>query len=240
MAMNTPRISQPLALVLFSRQFSTLVDAGVSLMRALSILKENAPPPYNQAAAEIMPPLEAGQTLSKIMGEMPTLFSPFYVKMIRVGEIGGILEESLRYLAELLEESYKITRLSGKWVLVSWILHPSCRYEQEDWSELNDRQRTFILMLFCRSVGMMLSSGVPPKLTLETAADLLPANQREAVRLVASGDLASGVSEQLARLGFLPSLVTQLMDVGEKHGAFDQMMEKAAEVYQRELHYTLL
>ncbi|HZO88282.1 MAG TPA: type II secretion system F family protein [Chthonomonadaceae bacterium] len=93
-----------LALALFTRQFSTLVDAGLSLVRIMTILEQDAPPPFAAYATELREKLQEGYPLSRIMGERPDLFSGFYVKMIRVGEIGGILEESLNYLADLLEE----------------------------------------------------------------------------------------------------------------------------------------
>lgn len=87
---------------------------------------------------------------------------------------------------------------------------------------------------------MMLSVGVPPKMALEVASDLLPATQREAVRAVAQGDLTENVAGKLAAIGFLPSLVTQLMEAGESDGTFDQKMEKAALVYERELKCRLM
>lgn len=166
------------------------------------------------------------------MRDNPKLFSTFYAKLVRVGEVGGCLDVTLRSLAELMEESWRIGRLSGQINRVNWLLYPNIRLSPQDWSELNDYQRPFILMLFCRSLGEMLASGVPGRTALEEAAGLLPLPQRNAIREVAEAAAKSCAAERIATLGFMPRMVIDMMAVGEREGGFDRMMSQVAEIYE--------
>ena len=83
-----------LDVLLFSRQIHTLLRAGVPIMRALAGLQESS---INQAMREVLQDvresLDSGRELSLSLGRHPKVFSPFYVSMVRVGEMTGRLEE---------------------------------------------------------------------------------------------------------------------------------------------------
>jgi type II secretory pathway component PulF len=254
-----------LALALFTRQFATLVDAGFSLVRIMLILEQEAPEPFNAYMPRLRAQVEEGQSLSSRMALRSDLFSPFYITMIRAGEIGGILEETLHYLADYLEEEWKLLRLSGSSQEPPlFFLHPNQPMPQ-DWADLSAVQRLLTQMVFCRVLSGLLSVGVPIKIVLETVAEMLPLQQREAVRIVAQSGLTESaaapplplpkaqqgryreqtgstlrIAEPLATLGFLPALVTQAMSVGEQAGHLDQMMDKVAQFYRYEIEYMLL
>ncbi|MCX7049345.1 MAG: type II secretion system F family protein [Candidatus Sumerlaeota bacterium] len=91
-------------MAIFCRQLSTLLDVGIPLLRSLKILAERTHHPrLRKITAKIARRVEEGNTLSSALREHPKTFSHLFVSVIEVGEIGGILESSVRRLAELLE-----------------------------------------------------------------------------------------------------------------------------------------
>ena len=84
----------PVDIMLFSRQMHTLLRAGVPIMRALAGMQEST---QNRALGrvlrEIRESLDSGRELSASLGRHPAVFTPFYLAMIRVGEMTGMLEE---------------------------------------------------------------------------------------------------------------------------------------------------
>lgn len=98
-------------LSIFCRQFSTMVDAGVSLVRCLSVLGEQTvSPKLRRIIADIESEVQGGQTLSKSMAKYPNVFSNLFVGLIRAGEVGGALEESLQRLSTFLEKDMELRR----------------------------------------------------------------------------------------------------------------------------------
>ena len=102
----------PLAdLSIFCRQFSTMIDAGVSLVRCLDVLAEQSQnPKLRRIIADLRYEVESGNTLSKAMSKYPTVFSNLFVGLIRAGEVGGVLEESLQRLSAFLEKDVELRR----------------------------------------------------------------------------------------------------------------------------------
>ncbi|MDQ2688237.1 MAG: sigma-70 family RNA polymerase sigma factor [Armatimonadota bacterium] len=229
--------SQALALVLFTSQFAALIEAGISLVRTLHILKE-APPPYGEAAGELQTQVEQGETLSKAMRERPDLYPAFYVALVRAGEVGGILEETLRWAAELMTHDWRLTcrRPSGERPLL--FVLPMDRTSTRDWESLTDYQRLVTRLLFCETFGLLLRAGVPILQTLEIVADLLPPAQKEKMR-EASEDVRLGRPLAPGRLDILPRFAVELIAMGEEHGTLDLELERAANIFERELECRL-
>ena len=95
--------------VVFTRQLATLIEADVPLaegMRTMAHQTDN--PAFSRVVADISDKLEGGTSLSAAFASHPNLFSQFYVKLIRAGEISGRLKQSLDYLAEYLERNQAI------------------------------------------------------------------------------------------------------------------------------------
>jgi type IV pilus assembly protein PilC len=96
-------------LAIFSRQFATMINSGLSLLRALNILAEQT---ENKKLAEAMGSLredvERGSSLSAAMTKFPKVFSPLYVSMVRAGETGGQLDTVLMRVADTFEAEYKL------------------------------------------------------------------------------------------------------------------------------------
>ena len=233
--MNTP-MPQPditTAAVLFSRQFATLLSAGVSIVRILLILEAEAPPPYADAMPAIRTRIEEGQTLSQAMADKPELFPPFYRVMIKAGEYGGILDMTLGQAADLLGEDWTLSRMIET--------KPMLMVGEEvgaDWNMLPPPQRTLQLLLFCRTWGSMLSSGVPILLAMEVAAESLHGQQREEVLAAHRVIQNNGAFEEIvARMTFLPPSARTLITLGMKCGELDTLLLKAAELYRHQLVY---
>src|SRR5690349_13277364 len=98
-------------LSIFCRQFSTMIDAGVSLVRALDVLGEQTQnPKLRRILIDIQTEVESGQTLSKSMQKYPKVFNNLFIGLIRAGEVGGVLEESLQRLSHFLEKDMELRR----------------------------------------------------------------------------------------------------------------------------------
>jgi type IV pilus assembly protein PilC len=98
-------------LVVFTRQLSTMISAGVPMTRALSTLQDQAENKYFQKViGDISKDVESGQPLADAFGKFPNVFSDVYVNMVRAGEAGGILDEILKRLAAQVEKEASIRK----------------------------------------------------------------------------------------------------------------------------------
>ena len=98
-------------LVTFTRQFSTLQDAGLPVLRSLKILEgQMRPGALKNSLIDVVDDIESGQTLSESMAKHPKAFDRLYVNMVRAGEAGGALEVILRRLAEFKEKAQSLQR----------------------------------------------------------------------------------------------------------------------------------
>ncbi len=98
-------------MVVLTRQFATMINAGLPLVKALQILAEQVSNPTIQAAIEkVVHDVESGDTLAHALKEHPKLFSPLYVNMVDAGEAGGILDTILLRLATFLEKADALAR----------------------------------------------------------------------------------------------------------------------------------
>ena len=114
------RITRVEVLTLF-QQLATLIEAGLPLDRALVILEELAPSPRLRAiVGDLLKSIRGGNSLAEAMAKhQPRPFSRLAVNMVRAGEKGGVLEPTLKRLAELLEETQAF-----KETLVSALIYP--------------------------------------------------------------------------------------------------------------------
>jgi len=98
-------------LTVFSRQFATMVNSGLSMLRCLYVLEEQTPnKKLAKVIGEIRQDVEAGISLSDALEKHPKVFNKLYVSMVRAGELGGILDEVLNRLATQLEKEDQIRR----------------------------------------------------------------------------------------------------------------------------------
>jgi type IV pilus assembly protein PilC len=96
-------------LAVFSRQFATMINSGLSLLRALTILGEQT---SNRRLGEIIvqvrAEVEKGTSLSAALARHPKVFNRLYVSMVRAGEIGGFLDQVLVKVAETFEKEVEL------------------------------------------------------------------------------------------------------------------------------------
>lgn len=97
--------------VVFTRQFATMVNAGLPLVQCLDILSKQAESlAFRQVIADVMHDVEAGSTLAEALNRRPTVFDNLYVNMVDAGEAGGILDDILGRLAGYLEAAEALRR----------------------------------------------------------------------------------------------------------------------------------
>ncbi len=88
----------------FSRQFATMINSGLSLLRSLNILAaQTDSKALAKIIGEVKLKVETGASLSEAMAEHPKAFSTLYVSMVKAGEVGGLLDETLLRLADTIE-----------------------------------------------------------------------------------------------------------------------------------------
>src|SRR5487761_2137293 len=103
MQLFKPKV-QHIDVLLFSRQIYTLLKAGVPIMRALAGLQDSSTNvAMKQVLLEVRESLDSGRELSVSMARHPRVFSPFYLSMVRIGEMTGRLEEVFIRLFEQME-----------------------------------------------------------------------------------------------------------------------------------------
>ncbi|MFM7297025.1 MAG: type II secretion system F family protein [Planctomycetota bacterium] len=107
---RSPRVTNE-ELVLFTRQLSTMVGAGLALLESIDVLGEQAETPgLRTVCAQIGADLRSGSDLSSAMERCPRAFSPLYVSMVRAGEASGQMDVILARLADYLESSQALKR----------------------------------------------------------------------------------------------------------------------------------
>lgn len=95
---------KPKSLVVFSRQFATMIDAGIPILRCLEILTNQMKDPVLKSALEtVTQDVKSGMALNEAVAKHPNCFNKLYVNMIRAAELGGILDVILERLSGFLE-----------------------------------------------------------------------------------------------------------------------------------------
>jgi type IV pilus assembly protein PilC len=95
----------------FTRQLSTMINAGLPITEALLILRSQSKGSMQKIVAQILADIEAGESLSTALGRHPKIFSRTYMALIKSGEVGGVMDAVLARLADNLEKQQEF---SGK------------------------------------------------------------------------------------------------------------------------------
>jgi type IV pilus assembly protein PilC len=108
-------------IVIFARQFATMIDAGLPIVQCMEIMMgQQDNPAFKRVLGEVKNDVETGSTLAESMAKHPKAFDDLFVNLIAAGEVGGILDTILLRLAAYLE---KIMKLKGK--VKSAMLYPA-------------------------------------------------------------------------------------------------------------------
>ncbi len=98
-------------IVIFTRQFATMIDAGLPLVQCLEILSAQCENPVlAKAVGEVRGDVEGGSTYADALRKHPKVFDDLYVNMVAAGEAGGILDTILNRLAKHIEKSMKLKK----------------------------------------------------------------------------------------------------------------------------------
>jgi len=98
-------------LVIFTRQFATMIDAGLPLVQCLSIQADQQPKAgFKAVILAVKADVEQGSTFADALGKHPGVFNDLYVNLVRAGEVGGILDTILTRLAQYMEKADALKR----------------------------------------------------------------------------------------------------------------------------------
>ncbi|OGG85864.1 hypothetical protein A2392_00410 [Candidatus Kaiserbacteria bacterium RIFOXYB1_FULL_46_14] len=126
--------------VILSRQLATLFDAQVSALRIFRLLASEAEnPQMRNVLNDIADDLQAGSSISRSLAAHPTVFTSFYINMVRSGEESGSLEKSFNYLADYLDRTYQVVTKAR-----NALVYP-----------------TFVIGVFILVMGLMLTLVIP-------------------------------------------------------------------------------
>ncbi len=111
-------------IVIFSRQFSVMTSANVTVAQALKILIDQTEnPKLKMVISEVAYEVDAGSRLSDALAKRPKVFSNFYVSVVRSGETSGRLDEILNYLADEMEKDYDMmSKIKGAMIYPAFVL----------------------------------------------------------------------------------------------------------------------
>jgi type IV pilus assembly protein PilC len=98
-------------ILVFTRQFSVMIDAGLPLVQALEIIGTQADnPEFRRVLLTVKGKVEAGSTFADALSDHPKVFDTLFVQLVRAGEIGGILDTILQRLGAYIEKNSKLKR----------------------------------------------------------------------------------------------------------------------------------
>lgn len=98
-------------LVVFTRQFATMIDAGLPLVQCLDILSgQQENPTFKKIVKEVKESVESGSTFADALRKHPKAFDDLYVNLVAAGEVGGILDTILQRLAAYIEKAQKLKK----------------------------------------------------------------------------------------------------------------------------------
>jgi type IV pilus assembly protein PilC len=111
-------------IVIFTRQFATMIDAGLPLVQCLEILSSQLDNmKFREVLVRVKTKVESGSTLADALGDHPKVFDTLYVQLVAAGEIGGILDTILNRLAQYIEKNEKLkSKVKGAMVYPSVVL----------------------------------------------------------------------------------------------------------------------
>ncbi len=301
-------------LAIFSRQFSTMLDAGVSLVRCLDVLQQQTTNArLRKILVDLSTRVESGESLSRSMARHPKAFSQLIIGLIRAGEVGGVLEESLQRIAHFLEKDVELRRkirsaltypvivllaaigiviflvswlvpqfaslfkdlgiknmpaptqflidlsafMTQRWyiliislivVIIAYKLFVSTRVGRRVADRVKLRVPVFgplhhkiVMARFSRTMGTLLTSGVPILQALETVAGVVGNAVVADAVMESRSRIREGekIADPLQRSKMFPPMVVHMVSVGEESGSLDHMLNKIADFYENEVETTI-
>src|SRR2546425_23570 len=205
-------------LAIYTRQFSTMVDAGLPIAQCLQILSEqNDSKTLRDVTARIAMDVQGGATLAESFGKYPKTFDHLFTNMLAVGESGGVLDVVLQRLSGYIEKAAKLkATVKSAMVYPVTIIGVAC---------------------YTRTLGPLISSGAPTLDGRLIAARSAATRVGEKAVMQARQHATAGgtLSEPLKATPVFPPMVVHMISVGENTGALDAMLSKIADFYDDEV-----
>src|SRR5207247_315605 len=226
-------------IAIFTRQFSVMIDAGLPLVQCLEILgSQQKNRAFQKVLFQVRQDVESGSTLADSLRKHPKVFNNLYCNMIAAGESGGILDTILQRLAQYIEKAVKL-----KSAVRSAMIYPVAVITIAvgvvlKIPVLGDLMRKISVARFCRTLGTLIQSGVPIleglEITARTSGNAIVEDAIMATRKsIEEGKTIAGPLEDT---GVFPSMVVQMISVGEQTGALVTMLSKIADFYEDEVY----
>jgi type IV pilus assembly protein PilC len=297
-------------LTIMTRQLSTMVSSGMSLLRALYVLEDQAESDkLKETLVAVRKDVEAGISLSDALAKHPQVFNELYTAMVAAGETGGILESTLRRVADQLEKDEELRRqvksamvypcliggfallvlvalvaflvpvfagvfedfggelpaitkftvalsdfITGKWYMAilltwgfvfgfrKWKASESGRMQWDQFKlkvpwKIGDIVQKVCIARFSRTFSALVAAGVPMLEAIEIVGKTSGNKVIEKAMVDVRASVTKGgtISTPMRAAPVFPSMVTQMIGVGEETGALDAMMSKIADFYESEV-----
>lgn len=235
---TNPNPAMPIALIIFTSRLATLVEQGIRLDDAFRLL-EDCPAPYGKEAERLGRCLASTSSLAGAFAENSGVYSRYYIAMVKAGELGGVVDITLRITADVMTHELRCQQHRPANEKPLLIAGPSDATPPETWEAMSPFQRTLSQYLFCEAWGSLFASGVPILRTFDVVTELLPRVQRERLKDM-TARITAGQPLDLAKLGALPKFVAGMGDRGEAAGTMDITLIKAAEALRDELEVLAL
>ncbi len=249
-------------IVIFTRQFATMINAGLPLVQSLNILAQQTEnKSLRDVTKAVVYDVESGNTLADAFRKHPKAFSDLYVNMLAAGEAGGILDTILLRLATFLEKHDALVRkvkgamvypavIMGVAVLaISAVVFTTKLYYATPQGRLQidgallrapvlgDLLRKSAVSRFTRTLGTLVSSGVSILEGLEITAKTAGNRVIHDAVMQSRQSIAGGetIAAPLEKSKVFPPMVISMIAVGEQTGGLDEMLSKIADFYDEEV-----
>src|SRR5207244_3173506 len=219
--------------VVFTRQFATMINAGLPLVQALDILAQQT---ENKILADttrqVVYDAESGQTLADALRKHPKAFSDLYVNMVVTGASNVLKDYRWAIIGAIGAGVFALSRYyqtaPGRLQIDTMLLKTPV---------LGDVLRKAAVSRFTRTLGTLISSGVSIldglEITARTAGNMVIHNAvMESRASIAGGET---IAAPLAKSKVFPPMVISMISVGEQTGGMDEMLSKIADFYDDEV-----
>lgn len=238
---------------MWMENFSSATDSGLPIVLTLKLFAEHFPDPALRAVSgKLATAMEDGQTITSACREFPTIFDPCTLALIQCGEVGGILDTTLRRAAQRLtweaDLDDRITRRFGSFaeairlvITTSSSESPAAKFLEviaPKVPAIDALTQALGTARSCRALAVCLSSGTPIIDATEAAAVNAQHHQFSASLRTMRNALGDGktCAEGLTHDGSPFSAMTiQLIAIGESTGALDLMFERIANDAERDV-----
>lgn len=197
--------ADPVELQTWIRAFATLIEAGMPLLETLDILKTTSSSAMSSVSANLIERIQNGCTLSRAMTAHPEIFPPLCIGLVQAGELGGVLDQTLRQYANILPIQLRLARTEAS-------------------------LKASKMALWYGIFGILLGSGVPILLALEVVGRM---DNEFGFILVVRAEMLKE-PRPLAELiePYIPRMASKMISIGEESGTLDQVLLLLATYYQ--------